>query len=74
MSRVFDLLEWLMPEGERFPRAYRGTVTERRERVAADVTPRRLRLYPRVAHRWPWLYDGKYEHVSRNWPVVGGAE
>ena len=28
-SRTFDLLEWLLPKSERFPRAYRSTVTQR---------------------------------------------
>lgn len=29
LTRVFDLLEWLVPKGESFPRAYRATVTAR---------------------------------------------
>ncbi|MBL3527215.1 MAG: four helix bundle protein [gamma proteobacterium endosymbiont of Lamellibrachia anaximandri] len=27
--RVFDLLDWLMPKSEHFPRVYRHTVTQR---------------------------------------------
>jgi hypothetical protein len=28
-TRTFDLLEWLLPKSERFPRAYRSTLTQR---------------------------------------------
>jgi hypothetical protein len=37
MARVYDLLEWLLPKGERFPRAYRHTVTKRLMDAALDV-------------------------------------
>ena len=37
LSRVFDLLEWLVPKGETFPRAYRRTVTERLLGAALDL-------------------------------------
>ncbi len=59
-SRTFDLLEWLLPKSERFPRAYRSTVTLRN----ADAALGRLRVYLRLAHRWRWLSDGQYEHVG----------
>ena len=37
----------------------------RRHRLAdADATLNKLRLYLRLAHRWRWLSDGQYEHVS----------
>jgi len=86
--RVFDLLEWLVPKGESFPRAFRQTVTarllgaaldlpehlyraqSRRGRArhealtAADASLNTLRLYLRLAHRWRWLSDGQYGHVS----------
>jgi hypothetical protein len=86
--RVFDLLEWLVPKGESFPRTFRHTVTARmlgaamdlperlyqahtrrgRARLAAlgeaDAALNVLRLYLRLAHRWRWLTDGQYEHVS----------
>jgi hypothetical protein len=29
-----------------------------------DAALSRLRLYLRLAHRWRWLSDGQYEHVS----------
>jgi hypothetical protein len=87
-SRTFDLLEWLLPKSERFPRAYRSTLTQRlmdaaldlqealvdaesregRSRVSAlrtaDAALARLRIYLRLAHRWRWLSDGQYAHVS----------
>lgn len=95
LSRVFDLLDWLLPKGERFPRAYRFTLTQRlmsaaldlqealfdaqsqrgRQRLAhlhaADAALGKLRLYLRLAHRWRWLSDGQYEHVSRLVAEVG---
>jgi hypothetical protein len=37
LARVFDLLEWLLPKGERFPRAYRHTVTQRLLDAALDL-------------------------------------
>ena len=37
LARVFDLLSWLLPKGERFPRAYRHTVTQRMLDAALDV-------------------------------------
>ncbi len=37
LSRVYDLLLWLIPKGERFPRAYRHTVTQRLMDSALDV-------------------------------------
>jgi hypothetical protein len=37
LSRVFDLLAWLLPRGERFPRVYRHTVTRRLMDAALDV-------------------------------------
>jgi hypothetical protein len=36
--RVFDLLEWLVPKGEAFPRAYRHTVTARMLGAALDLS------------------------------------
>ena len=89
LTRVFDLLEWLVPQADSFPRSYRATVTDRlvgsaldfgeqlleaqahrgaarRARLAgADATLNKLRLYLRLAHRWQWLSNGQYEHVSR---------
>ncbi|WP_295623169.1 diversity-generating retroelement protein Avd [uncultured Lamprocystis sp.] len=88
LTRTYDLLAWLLPKGEGFPRVYRHTVTQRlmnaaldlqdglflaqsrrgaaRQAVLADCDAalNRLRLYIRLAHRWRWLTDGQYEHVS----------
>jgi len=37
LSRTFDLLEWLLPKSERFPRVYRSTVTQRLMDAALDL-------------------------------------
>ena len=37
LVRVFDLLAWLLPKSERFPRVYRHTVTRRLMDSALDV-------------------------------------
>ena len=37
LVRVYDLLSWLVPKGERFPRQYRHTVTRRLLDAALDV-------------------------------------
>ncbi len=36
-TRTFDLLEWLLPKSERFPRAYRATLTLRLMNAALDL-------------------------------------
>jgi hypothetical protein len=36
LTRAFDLLAWLMPKAERFPRLYRATVTLRLMGAALD--------------------------------------
>ena len=88
LPRTFDLLAWLLPKLERFPRLYRPTVTQRlmdaaldfqemlfeaqsqggstrqRHLRQADAALNKLRLYLRLAHRWHWLNDGQYQHVS----------
>lgn len=40
LSRVFDLLAWLLPKAERFPRLYRMTVTQRLMDAALDLQER----------------------------------
>ncbi len=95
LTRLFDLLTWLLPKAERFPRVYRQSVTLRltnaaldcqeavfsaqsardmRRRVAlqeADAALNCLRLYLRLAHRWHWLNDGQWEHVSTMVAEIG---
>jgi hypothetical protein len=87
-TRTFDLLTWLLPKLENFPKAYRSTVTQRMMDVlldfqealfdaqtqtgssrqkhlrTADAHLNKLRLYLRLIHRWEWLNDGQYRHVS----------
>jgi len=36
LARAFDLLAWLLPKAELFPRAYRATVTQRLMDAALD--------------------------------------
>jgi hypothetical protein len=42
LTRVFDLLEWLIPKGESFPRAFRATVTARLLCSALDFSEQLL--------------------------------
>jgi len=95
LTRLFDLLAWLVPKSESFPRPYRHTVTQRLLNAAmdcqeavfaaqsvrgaarqaslarADAALNALRLYLRLAHRWQWLNDGQYIHVSKLVAEVG---
>lgn len=36
LTRVYDLLAWLLPKSERFPKTYRLTVTQRLMNAALD--------------------------------------
>ena len=36
LTRLFDLLAWLLPKSEKFPRSYRFTVTQRMMDAALD--------------------------------------
>ena len=95
LTKTFDLLAWLGPRTDRFPKNYRHTVTERllgaaldfQEAIfdaqsqggttrqkhlrAADSHLNKLRLYLRLAHRWRWLNDGQYRHVSEMVAEIG---
>jgi hypothetical protein len=51
LSRVFDLLAWLLPKAERFPRIYRTTVTQRLMDAALDVQERLFDAQGRRAAR-----------------------
>lgn len=94
-TRTFDLLEWLLPRCDSFPKTQRFVVTRRIQDAAldfqealydanahsgetrrlhlrdADAHLNKLRLYLRLAHRWRWLSDGQYEHVSRMVAEIG---
>ena len=48
MVRVFDMLAWLIPKSERFPRHYRHTVTQRLLDAALDLPEQ---LYAAQAQR-----------------------
>jgi hypothetical protein len=95
LTRTFDLLDWLMPKTETFPKAYRYNVTRhlgdavldfqeklflaRKQRgvqrrqllLECDAHLDTVRLYLRLAHRWQWLNNGQYEHVSRLVAEIG---
>jgi hypothetical protein len=95
LTRTFDLLDWLLPKAERFPKLFRNTVTLRMMNAAldfqeslfdaqsqagasrqrtlreADAALNKLRLYLRLAHRWRWLNDGQYRHVSERVAEIG---
>jgi hypothetical protein len=95
LTKTFDLLVWLGPRTERFPKTYRHTVTDRlmgaaldfqeaifdaqtqggttRQKLlrSADAHLNKLRLYLRLAHRWRWLNDGQYRHVSEMVAEIG---
>lgn len=95
LTRLFDLLAWLVPRTESFPKPYRHTVTQRLLNAAldcqeavfsaqslrsaarqaalarADAALNALRLYLRLAHRWQWLTDSQYAHVSKLVAEVG---
>jgi hypothetical protein len=94
-TRTLDLLTWLLPKAEDFPKVYRSTMTQRMMDAAldfqealfdayvqggstrqkylrtADASLDKLRLYLRLAHRWHWLNDGQYQHVSRMVAEIG---
>lgn len=36
-TRTFELLQWLLPKSERFPKLYRATVTQRLMNAALDL-------------------------------------
>jgi hypothetical protein len=37
LTRTYDLLNWLLPKSERFPKLYRSTVTQRLMNAALDL-------------------------------------
>ena len=95
LTRTYDLLAWLLPKAESFPKLYRWTVVQRlvdaaldfqealfdaqsqggstrqRHLRQADSALNKVRLYLRLAHRWKWLSDGQYRHVSAMVAEVG---
>jgi hypothetical protein len=95
LTRTFDLLEWLLPKTEKFPRPYRHNLTRHLADAALDFREKlflarkrrgaerlrllmecdahldTVRLYLRLAHRWHWLNEGQYEHVSRLVAEIG---
>ena len=95
LTRTFDLLAWLLPKSEHFPKRYRSKVVQRmmdaaldfqeaifdaqsqggtsrqRHLRTADAALNKLRLYLRLAHRWHWLNDGQYRHVSSMVAEIG---
>ncbi len=94
-NRTYDLLDWLLPKAERFPKVFRNTVTQnlmtaaltfhealydaqsqggttrQRHLRTADAALNKLRAYLRLAHRWQWLNNGQYHHVSKIVAEIG---
>ena len=61
-ARTFDLLEWLLPKSERFPRAYRSTLTQRLmdaaldlQEALVDAQSREGRSRISALERLPWI-------------------
>jgi hypothetical protein len=50
LTRMYDLLGWLLPKYERFPRLYRFTLTQRMMEAALDLQDR---LIEAQSHRGP---------------------
>jgi len=50
-TRVFELLEWLVPKGEAFPRSFRHTVTARPLGAALDLPEQLFEAQARRGHR-----------------------
>lgn len=50
LVRVFDLLAWLVPKSEKFPRPYRFTVTQRLVDAALDVQDALFEAQSRQRH------------------------
>ena len=50
-TRTFDLLQWLLPKSERFPRVYRSTVTQRLMDAALDLQEALTEAEVRTGHR-----------------------
>jgi hypothetical protein len=65
MDAALDLQEAL------FDAHSQGGSTRQRHLRAADAGLNKLRLYLRLAHRWRWINDGQYEHVSRLVAEIG---
>ena len=87
-TKTYDLLSWLLPKSEAFPKQYRHTLTDRllgslfdfteaiyaarvyrdstrlRYLRVADSSLSKLRLYLRLTHKFQWINDGQYHHVS----------
>ena len=65
LASALDLPEHLYRAQSRRGRRRQAALAE------ADATLNTLRIYLRLAHRWRWLSDGQYEHVSRMVAEIG---
>ncbi len=48
-----------------------GGSTRQKHLRAADSALNKLRLYLRLVHRWRWLNDGQFQHVSTMVAEIG---
>jgi hypothetical protein len=46
LTRTFDLLSWLLPKADGFPKLYRSTVTQRLMGAALDFQEALYRMFP----------------------------
>ena len=65
MSSALDFQEAI------FEALSQGGTTRQKYLRAADANLNKLRLYLRLAHRWKWLNDGQYRHVSSMIAEIG---
>jgi hypothetical protein len=59
------------PTAASFDAQSQGGTTRQKHLRAADAHLNKLRLYLRLAHRWKWLNDGQYRHVSSMVTEIG---
>ena len=76
MIQPYDLPERLMGAALDFQEAIfdaqtQGGTTRQKHLRTADAHLNKLRLYLRLAHRWRWLNDGQYRHVSEMVAEIG---
>ena len=56
---------------ELFDAQSQGGTTRKRHLREADSHLNKLRLYLRLVHRWGWIHDGQYHHVSAMTTEIG---
>ena len=70
-ARCHDLLRWLVPCVQDFPRAQRHLLAQRVLDTAFDVLLETLRTQWRLAHELRYISPGQYEHGARLMAEIG---